>query len=274
MEKRQAARDAARDEWWMVEIEAMRAELKETVEEVKTRNNDVMEILKAVRGVQESLKSANRDVPHMLGNENPKFSLPTTDTSGSLILSPVHQSAEFQRPVQETQSLPRPIVECQVADDPISTTETGITTYNLPDVIVGIKGETSKIPTTRGRKRALSPTFPGWDPSRPTPAPRPSLHPLPYSTPVMILHPDYSRPVAYGKAGASWKMKTGRLGGLCEPGQQMVQVNQVAVANVSLLHLESRHSARTLEGALNPYPMPSKQKVLYVKWNTSHLIRI
>lgn len=51
VEKRREQMDGVRDVWWMVEVEALRAEMKEIVEEQKARNNDVLEILKTMRRV-------------------------------------------------------------------------------------------------------------------------------------------------------------------------------------------------------------------------------
>lgn len=140
--------------------------------------------------------------------------------------------------------------------------------------VAGGVGGTTNSTKKRVRKCVVSPPRPRrLHPTVPTPLPRLSTHPILYSTPVLILHPEYERPVAYGKAGPSWKTKQGKLGPLCQPEQQMVQINVVTILNVPLMHLESRHFAKTLEGALTPIPLPPGQKVCYVKWETSHLIK-
>lgn len=55
VEKRQTLLKEAKDEWWKLEVEAMRAEMKDTVDEVKIQTHNVQEILKYLRGVQDSL---------------------------------------------------------------------------------------------------------------------------------------------------------------------------------------------------------------------------
>lgn len=130
-------------------------------------------------------------------------------------------------------------------------------------------------PTSKmqAKKRKLSPCTSSRAIKVPTPLPRVSSHPLQYSTHVMILHPDYTDVVGYGKVGASWKTKVGKLGKLYQPGEQMVQINTIVVPGVPLLHTEERHFAKTLDGALTPIPIPSGQKVFYVKWNTRYLVK-
>lgn len=304
VEKRRDQVDAARDEWWMLEIEALRSEMKETVDEVKTRNNDVLEILKVVRGVQESINQVSARVANPPSLVQPAPSLPTSESFRTNILSPNSQCTKVATPVQTMQPLPsnqhppkesQPTHTCsgdslpvqpessigaapqQVVDTvfPLPVPATGLDCRaEAQNPLLGSGDCNTNCPKKRARKRVVSPPRPRrLHAMVPTPLPRLSPHPIPYSTPVMILHPQYERPVAYGKAGPSWKTKTGKLGPLCQPGQQMVQINLVTIPNVPLMHLESRHFAKTLEGALTPIPMPTGQKVFYVKWDTSHLIK-
>lgn len=88
MEKRREQIDGAQDDWWMEEIEALRAEMKETVEEVKSRNNDILEILTTVRGVQETLNLVTIRVPTLMGNGTPSRSVPTSGSALSTMFSP------------------------------------------------------------------------------------------------------------------------------------------------------------------------------------------
>lgn len=54
----------------------------------------------------------------------------------------------------------------------------------------------------------------------------------------------------------------------------MVQINEVAIPDTPLLHQDSELIVETMEGAVNPSPMPSGQEVQYIKWDTSHLVKI
>jgi hypothetical protein len=44
VEVRRALLDDARDEWWKLEVEALRTEMQDTVAEVKTQSSDVQEL--------------------------------------------------------------------------------------------------------------------------------------------------------------------------------------------------------------------------------------
>lgn len=64
----------AKDEWWKLEVEALRAEMQDTVAEVKTQSSDMQELLKLVRAVQASLsqedvQSTPTRQPHASGSK-------------------------------------------------------------------------------------------------------------------------------------------------------------------------------------------------------------
>lgn len=71
--------DLDRDQWWMVEIEALRAKMKVTIDEVKTRNNDVRQILKVIQGVQDTLNVVSGRVPHVSSTATPSPQIPLMD---------------------------------------------------------------------------------------------------------------------------------------------------------------------------------------------------
>lgn len=106
MEKRREAADAARDEWWMLEIEALHSKMKETIDEVKTRNNDVLEILKVVRRVEETIKQVTARVPNPAAMAQPSASQPTSESCRRNILSPRSQYTIVPTPVQTFQEPP------------------------------------------------------------------------------------------------------------------------------------------------------------------------
>jgi hypothetical protein len=98
--------------------------------------------------------------------------------------------------------------------------------------------------------------------------PRTNAAVIPYSSQVFLLHPSFPGVlVAEGRVGASWKNTKGLLGPLCEPGQQMVALNKVVITGVPLMFLETRHHAKTLDGALTP----SGQKPMYIKWDIRYM---
>jgi hypothetical protein len=47
----------------------------------------------------------------------------------------------------------------------------------------------------------------------------------------------------------------------------MMALNKVVIPEVSLMFLETRHHAKTLNRALNP----SEQKPMYIKWNIRYM---
>lgn len=83
-----------------------------------------------------------------------------------------------------------------------------------------------------------------------------------------LTHPDSGDSViAEGKTGGSWRAKAQKLGNLCGPGEQMVQIHQVFVTNMRLLHLEDRQPFLTMDEAV---VKPTGSNV-FVKWNTRYL---
>lgn len=58
IDRRHSLLEEARDGWWKMEVEAMRAEMKDTVDIVKIQTHNVQEVLKCLCGVQDSLDQA------------------------------------------------------------------------------------------------------------------------------------------------------------------------------------------------------------------------
>lgn len=281
-------------EWMKLEIHALRAELKDTVAEVRTRNNEsTLEILKVVRGFQETLNTVAARVPIVMHNMAPSNSLPTSDNVRTNTFFSDMDTTHVRTPSQSALNQPSTVEESPdssngTPDSPMTVSRRQHALNEMIGVVcpsarylqgaqaiadpTGSSAEDCA-PKTRGEKRGASPCALRRAIKVPPPLPRLTSHPLPYSTPVMILHPDYANIVGYGKAGASWKNKAGKLGKLCEPGEQMVQINTINVSGVPLLHTDERHIAKTLDGALTPIPISTGQKVFYVKWNTRYLVK-
>lgn len=90
----------------MLGIEALRSEMKETVDEVKTRNNDVLEILKVVRGVQETINQVSARVPNPPVLIQPSGRLETSESFHTNILCPISETTKVATPAQTVQPPP------------------------------------------------------------------------------------------------------------------------------------------------------------------------
>jgi hypothetical protein len=93
---RHALLDEARDEWWKLEVGALRSDLQDIVVEVKTQGQDVQEILKLVCGVQESL---NKGVERY--SKSPDRVQHSVDSMKTHILSPDTGTTTVSKPGRE-----------------------------------------------------------------------------------------------------------------------------------------------------------------------------
>ncbi|KAG0596126.1 hypothetical protein M758_UG226500 [Ceratodon purpureus] len=83
-----------------------------------------------------------------------------------------------------------------------------------------------------------------------------------------VTHPDSGdNVIAEGRTGGSWKARAQKLGNLCGPGEQMVQIHRILIPNMRLVHLKDRQRFLTVDDAV---VKPSGSNV-FIKWNTRYL---
>ena len=98
--------------------------------------------------------------------------------------------------------------------------------------------------------------------------PRPGSDAIAVNKVCYISHPGMGDDaVAEGRTGGSWKAKASKLGHLCGPGEQMIQVHKVLVPNVQLLYPEERQAFKFLEDAV---VKPTGSNV-FIKWDAKHI---